>query len=47
MMRLFQKFLKPVIVIGLGWFAFFGGILINDSTSTVAILLEAIARGLP
>ena len=41
----FQRFLKPVIVICLGWIAFFGGILINESTG--AILLEAIARVLP
>ena len=43
--KTFQRFLKPVKVICLGWIAFFSGILIDDST--VAILFEAVARVLP
>ena len=45
-MKIAQKFLNPVsIMIVLSWFAFFGGILIENPV--VSLPLAAIARVLP
>ena len=45
-MKIAQKFLNPVsIVIVFSWFAFFGGILIENLA--VSLPLAAIARVLP
>ena len=44
-MKTAQRFLNPVIVVFLGWVAFFGGVLIE--APAISLPLEAIARVLP